>query len=99
MKVLADPISVEGYEISLFSSGIGASAGMRFDADGALYVTDYGGGRILRVDSSGAASVVASGVPYLTDIAFTASGRAFVASSTGPASTIYETSISGNSCA
>jgi DNA-binding beta-propeller fold protein YncE len=86
----AAPIAMDGYETSFFSSGIGASAGMRYGPGDALYVTDYGGGRLLRIDSSGTSTVAASGVPFITDVAFTASGRGFVSSSTGSSSTIYE---------
>jgi hypothetical protein len=91
----AVPIAVDGYDVSLFATGIGSSAGMRYGPDGALYVTDYSGGRVLRVDGSGVVSAVAAGAPYLTDVAFTASGRGFVASSTGSSSTIYEVTAGG----
>jgi hypothetical protein len=92
----ADPImDVSGYKISLFGSGGGAVDGLAFDPTGDLYATDYSGGRVLRVAAPFAAGVnsfqvVAGGIPFPTDLAFDASGRPFVTSSTGSSSNVVQ---------
>lgn len=87
---VAVPLVSAGYEVSLFASGMGATAGMRAGADGNLYVADYGGGRVLSVNSSGATSVLATGVSFVTDVAMTDSGRLFATSSIGGTSALVE---------
>lgn len=93
--VLAVPVVSGGYEVSLFASGIGATAGMRAGADGLLYVADYGIGRVLAIDASGTTTVLATGIAFVTDIAWTDSGRLFAASATGANSAIVEISGAG----
>lgn len=88
--VAAAPIAADGYEVALFATGIGATAGMRAGADGKIYVADYGGGRVLSIDALGTKSVLASGVAFVTDVALTDSGRLFATSSTGGNSAVVE---------
>jgi sugar lactone lactonase YvrE len=84
----AAPVAAEGYTLELVSTGVGAGAGTGLAPDGAVWVTDYGGGRVLRVSPQGVLSVVATGLPYPTDVAVSETGRVFVSSGGGGA--IYE---------
>src|SRR5205085_11188155 len=75
----SDPvIDQPGYRIDLVITGVGASDGMTLSPSGDLFLTDYAGGRILKVaDPSQAGppkspTVVASGIPFPTDVAFNA---------------------------
>lgn len=86
----AVPIVGAGYTVSQFASGLGATAGMRAGADGNLYVADYSGGRVLSVDSTGAKTVLATGIAFVTDVARTDSGRLFATSATGGNSAVIE---------
>lgn len=67
---------------------MGAIAGMQIGPDGKVYAVDNGGGRVFRVEANGIVTQVASGIPYPNGIAFTKSGRMFVASGGGQA--VYE---------
>ena len=84
------PTVLPGYQIDQYLTGVGATTGVTIAPDGALWVADYQGGRLLRSTSRNAFTVASSGIPYVEGVAFTASGRIFAASSTGPSSTIYE---------
>lgn len=90
MPAFAVPIVGAGYTVSLFTSGLGATAGMRAGADGNLYVADYSGGRVLSVDSTGTKTVLATGISFVTDVARTDSGRLFATSATGGNSAVVE---------
>lgn len=87
---LALPVSLGGYNVELYASGIGAADGMAFDANGDLFVTDYAGGRVLKVSGQNQVSVYASGMQFLTDLTFTDDHRLFAASSTGGSSDLLE---------
>lgn len=74
-----DPTVADGYIVERFATGIGAANAMEFGPDGLLYITDYQAGRLLRRSCSGELEVVASGLPNAVGVAFSASGRTFVA--------------------
>ena len=84
----AAPVVTAGYDMQLYASGMGAIAGMQIGPDGEVYAVDNGGGRVFRVEDNGTVTQVASGIPYPNGIAFTKSGRMFVASGGGQA--VYE---------
>jgi sugar lactone lactonase YvrE len=84
----AAPVVTAGYDIQLYASGMGAISGMQIGPDGKVYAVDNGGGRVFRVETNGTVTQVASGIPYPNGIAFTTSGRMFVASGGGQA--VYE---------
>ena len=98
--VAAPIVNHSGYEVQLLADGIGAATGVTVGEDQNLYVTDYAGGRILRVDLAtsfpAAPEVIATGIAYPTDIAML-DGRLFVSSSTGPSSHLYEIGPGGTS--
>ena len=83
------------YTVELLASGVGAADGMTLGADGSLYVTDYQGGRILKIEDPATAaanshSAFASGIAFPTDISSALDGNLYVTSSTGSSSTIYQ---------
>jgi sugar lactone lactonase YvrE len=92
------------YKIELLATGIGAVNGMKINSSGVLYFTDNPGGnngrllRILSPSQPGVHSyeVVAAGIFYPQDVAFTQDGRMFLASSTGPNSSIFEVMSNGS---
>lgn len=68
-------VNAPGYTIELLVSGIGAATGMALSPSGDLFVTDYAGGRVLRIEkpSSGkprTAEVYATGIAKPDDLAF-----------------------------
>jgi sugar lactone lactonase YvrE len=68
---------------------------MAFSPAGDLYFTDYAGGRVLRVTAPfgpeiNSFQVVATGIPFATDLTFGPSGRLFVTSSTSSSSDVVE---------
>ena len=87
---LAIPIAVDGFSVTLESSGVGAATALTIGPDGSLYAADYAGGRVLRNNGSGGFDLVASGIPFVTGLAFTSTGQLYAASSTGSSSTIYQ---------
>lgn len=84
----AAPIVMSGYDIQAYATGMGALAGMTIGPDGKVYVADNAGGRVLRIESDGSVTLMASGIPFPNGITFTNNGRLFVASGGGQA--IYE---------
>ena len=98
VAISADAIPVvqsPGYQVELFASGVGSPSGMARSPSGDLYLSDYAGGQLLRIpapfaNSGNGFEVVASGIPFPTDVAFAFGGRLFVSSSTGPSSQILE---------
>lgn len=89
------PIAIDSnYKIELVTNGIGAADGMAFAQNGDLYVSDYAGGRVLKITSPATTGshnyeVIATGLPYTTDLTFSDKNELFVNSSTGPNSTLY----------
>lgn len=95
----APVVEVPGYSIELLGEGFGAATGMALSPSGELFVTDYAGGRVLRVANPSAAGehtpeVYATGIPYPTDLT-AAFGRLLVTSSTGPSSDVIDVAVDG----
>lgn len=95
----APVVEMPGYSIDLVGQGFGAAAGMAFSASGELFVTDYAGGRVLRVSNPAAAGVhtpevYATGIPLPTDLTF-AFGRLLVIWSNGPNSDVVDVTADG----
>ncbi|MCC6878130.1 MAG: hypothetical protein IT378_27705 [Sandaracinaceae bacterium] len=61
---------------------LGAPNGLTLGPDGALYVSDFGGGRVLRVttDTGDVSAVTTSSIPGANGVAFNDAGELFVAS-------------------
>lgn len=95
-QAVAVPIVPTGYNIDLYASGMGAATGVTRGSDGYLYVSDYQGGRILQITSQNTYNIYSSGLSYITDLAFTSSGRLFAASSTSGSSSILEVASNGS---
>ena len=94
-------VQLPGYQVDLLASGVGAVTGMTFDASGDLFLTDYAGGRVLRIQSPFTAGlnsldVYATGIAFPTGLTFGFGGRLFVASSTGPNSQVLEVLSDGS---
>lgn len=75
----ADPVVPVGYYVENYASGIGSASVLAIGPDGLVYVNDYASGQLLRRTASGTLEVVASGMPNATGIAFSPTGRVFVA--------------------
>jgi len=94
--VSATPIvSSTGDPFDLVADSFGAIAGITFSPDGELFATDYQRGEIIKISSNVGSNtlsptIVASGIPFPTDLVFTPDGRLFVASSTSSNSYLYE---------
>lgn len=75
--------SIEGYD----QSGYNVLEGMEFDAAGNLYCatsgSGYGGGNIVKFDSIGTASVIASGLKNPRDLSADGLGNLYVANNLG----------------
>lgn len=89
------------YSVEILTAGVGAVTGMHIGPTGDLYFTDYQGGRVLKVTAPlGSGSkpfdIVATGIPYPTDLAFAPDGRMFVTSSTGSNSDVLEVFADGS---
>ena len=76
------------YTVELYAQGVGAVAGLAMDSNGVLYAADYASGHVLRIPAQNTINVVASGIPFITDLAFSDAGRLFVTSSTGGNSSV-----------
>lgn len=93
---IATPVvSGSGYSIEALTTNLGAATGLAISPTSDLYFTDYQGGRVLKVTAPlGAGSkpydVVATGISFPTDLAFTPDGRLFVTSSTSSNSDLLE---------
>jgi len=79
--VHATPAFPPGGFVEEHASGLGAADGLAFGTDGRLYVTDYGGGRLLRfpldyMPGSNQCDTLVSGIPHLVDVAVGSSGGA-----------------------
>ena len=85
--VRADPVVADGYAIENYATGIGAANALVIGPDGLLYITDYQAGRLLRRTNTGGVEVVATGLPFAVGVAFSPSGRLFVAAGD---SNVYE---------
>lgn len=88
-----------GYSIELLGEGFGAAAGMALSPSGELFVTDYAGGRVLRVANPSAAGahtpdIYATGIPLPTDLTF-AFGRLLAIWSNGADSDVVDIAADG----
>ena len=84
----AMPTFPPGGFVEEYASGVGAADGLGFGPDGRLYVTDYGGGRLLRfplnyVPGSNLYDTLVSGIPNLVNVAVGSNGGAYVAAGNG----------------
>ena len=79
LAVQADPVVPDGYVVERYVTGIGAANALAFGPDGQLYITDYQAGRLLRRTCTGELQIIASGLPNAVGVAFSSSGRTFVA--------------------
>jgi sugar lactone lactonase YvrE len=102
IRGLAAPIvQFPGYQVDLLASGVGAVTGLRFDASGDLYLTDYSGGRVLRIQAPFTAGlnsfdIYATGILFPTGLTFGFGGRLFVTSSTSDNSQVVEVLSDGS---
>lgn len=92
----AIPIVPVEYAVELYATGLGAVFGVVFGPDGSLVVSDYGGGRILKVDNNGAVETLASGLTYIVDSVFRSDGTLFAATSVSGNSSVYQIAADGS---
>lgn len=92
----AQPATTPDYEAELYATGLGAVTGLTMDSSGILYATDYQNGRVLKFSDDGTYVVYATGIPYVTDLAFTQDDRLFVTSSTSSISNVYQVNPDGS---
>lgn len=90
LTVHALPIVDESYTVELYADGLGAVTGITMDGDGNPFAADYAGGRILKIAGQNSFVTYASGISYITDLAFTNNGRLFGTSSTSGNSSVFE---------
>ena len=65
--------------VEIWAQGLGDLRGIAVDVEGRAWVTDYSGGRVLRVERTGTARVVATGLRGPVGIALDDTGRVLVA--------------------
>ncbi|MBN1974213.1 MAG: NHL repeat-containing protein [Sedimentisphaerales bacterium] len=99
MPLSAAPILYNpNYSIELVASGLGAVNGVDISPSGDIFVTDYQGRRILRIDrTTYAVGVYASGFSYSEDLTFDNDGNLFVTSGSGAPKSIYQVFSDGSS--
>jgi DNA-binding beta-propeller fold protein YncE len=78
----------DGYQSELVADGMGAIWGIAVGPDDKVYAVDNDGGRIFRVEADGTKNKVVGDLTDPRGIAFTESGRMFVAS--GSEGAVYE---------
>ncbi|UTW64504.1 SMP-30/gluconolactonase/LRE family protein [bacterium SCSIO 12741] len=71
-------ISPDGQTSKIFADGLTRPAGMAFDANGLLYVAEFGSGEVSTVDTNGQVTQFASGFPSPSGLAFDTAGYLYV---------------------
>jgi sugar lactone lactonase YvrE len=72
-------ITAKGRE-SVFLDNLRAPDGVTFDHRGALYISCFGSGEVIRVEGNKTPEVIASGLDHPSDLKFNANGDLFVSS-------------------
>ena len=91
-QAIANPTVYDSdYTVELVASGLGAVTGVKLGPDGNIYLTDYQGGRILRIDKATyAVEEYTTGLSYPTDLTFDSLGNLFVTSGSGNPRAIFQ---------
>ena len=91
-RAIATPTVYDSdYAVELVASGLGAVTGVKLGPDGNIYLTDYQGGRILRIDKATyAIEEYTTGLSYPTDLTFDSLGNLFVTSGSGNPREIFQ---------